>query len=262
MASECSGKSSRSMLVQPAPAADMYKKHRGICKPKSEVRRFMTSTKLVCLVLCAIASITGVCGRVAAQGTLATVSGRVFDPNAAMIIEATVTARNVDTGVETVVRTNEDGIYSLQNLSPGNYEFTVYKKGFKVISRPRVTLHVADTVSMNYTMQVGNVNETVRVEGGAPLINTESATVSTVIDREFAENLPMNGRSFQSLIQLTPGVFVVPSNANDPGQFSINGQPAISNHCTLYGLISTTDLTRGTAFDIDTYCPLHCFSSP
>src|SRR5260370_39314717 len=105
----------------------MYKKHRGICKPKSEVRRFMTSTKVVCLVLCAIASITGVCGRVAAQGTLATVSGRVFDPNAAVIIEATVTARNVDTGVEPMVRTHGDGIYRLPNLSPGNCEFKGYK---------------------------------------------------------------------------------------------------------------------------------------
>jgi len=170
----------------------------------------------------------------------------VFDPNAAVIIEATVTARNVDTGVETVVRTNEDGIYSLPNLSPGNYEFTVYKKGFKVISRPRVTLHVADTVSMNYTMQVGNMNETVRVEGGAPLINTESATVSTVIDREFAENLPMNGRSFQSLIQLTPGVVVVPSNANDPGQFSINGQRADANYWTVDGVSANIGVSGGS----------------
>jgi len=209
----------------------------------------MTSAKFVCLVLCAIASITGVCGRVAAQGTLATVSGRVFDPNAAVIIEATVTARNVDTGVETVVRTNEDGIYSLPNLNPGNYEFTVYKKGFKVISRPRVTLHVADTVSMNYTMQVGNMNETVRVEGGAPLINTESATVSTVIDREFAENLPMNGRSFQTLIQLTPGVVSVPSTANDPGQFSINGQRADANYWTVDGVSANIGVTGGNGLE-------------
>src|SRR5258708_10838185 len=102
---------------------------------------------------------------------------------------------------------------------------------------------------MNYTMQVGNMNERVRVEGGAPLINTESATVSTVIDREFAENLPMNGRSFQTLIQLTPGVVSVPSTANDPGQFSINGQRADANYWTVDGVSANIGVTGGNGLE-------------
>jgi len=196
----------------------------------------MTKRGLVCLLACALAHMVGLWASVSAQGDLATVTGRVFDPNAAVIVEATVTARNVDTGIETVGQTNEDGIYRFVNLGPGNYEISVSKKGFKVTVKPGVTLHVADTVSMNFTMQVGSVSETVRVEGGAPLINTESAAVSTVVDRQFAENLPMNGRSFQTLIQLAPGVVVVPTNNGDGGQFSVSGQRASSNYWMVDGV--------------------------
>src|SRR5467141_1421380 len=185
-----------------------------------------------CLIVCTLAFSAST----RAQTVLASVTGRVLDPNAAAIVEATVIAKNVDTGIETTVYTNEDGIYHFADLGPGNYELSVSKRGFKVIVKPGVTLHVADTVSMNFTMEVGDVRETVTVEGGAPLINTESAAVSTVVDRQFAENLPMNGRSFQTLIQLTPGVVLVPSNADDGGQFTVNGQRAVSNYWMLDGV--------------------------
>jgi len=95
---------------------------------------------------------------------------------------------------------------------PGDYQFTVSKRGFKEILKPQVTLHVADTVSMNFTMQVGDASEVVTVEAGAPLINTTDGSVSTVIDRNFVSQLPLNGRSFNTLLQLTPGVVIAPSN--------------------------------------------------
>ena len=145
----------------------------------------MKRKKVACLFVWAIISTLAFCGPTPAQTVLASVTGRVLDPNAAVIVEATVAAKNVDTGIETTVHTTEDGIYHFADLGPGNYEFSVSKRGFKVIVKPGVTLHVADTVSMNFTMQVGDVRETVTVEAGAPLINTESAAVSTVVDRQF-----------------------------------------------------------------------------
>ena len=69
-------------------------------------------------------------------------------------------------------------------------------------------LHVQDALEINFEMKVGSALERIPVEGGAPLVNTESATVSTVIDSPFVENLPLDGRSFQTLIMLTPGVVV------------------------------------------------------
>jgi len=192
--------------------------------------------KVACLFVCAIVCTLGLCASTRAQTVLASVTGRVLDPNAAAIVEATVIAKNVDTGIETTVQTNEDGIYHFADLGPGNYEFSVSKRGFKVIVKPGVTLHVADTVSMNFTMQVGDLRETITVEAGAPLVNTESAAVSTVVDRQFAENLPLNGRSFQTLIQLTPGVVLTVNNGLDSGQFSVNGQRASSNYWMVDGV--------------------------
>src|SRR6266480_2630352 len=182
-----------------------------------EIGRLMRSRYSVVCFVFTMVTMVGLAASVSAQGDLAAVTGRVFDPNNAVIVEATVIARNVDKGIETTVQTNEEGIYHFADLGPGSYEFSVSKRGFKVILKPGVTLHVADTVSMNFTMQVGDQRETITVEAGASMIDTESATVSTVVDREFAENLPMNGRSFQTLIQLTPGVVVVPGNAPGNG---------------------------------------------
>src|SRR5437899_3327772 len=197
----------------------------------------------VCLVLCALAPSAST----RAQTVLASVTGLVLDPNGAAIVEATVTAKNIDTGIETIVQTNSEGLYHFQNLEPGNYEFSVSKRGFKVIVKQGVTLHVVDTVSMNFTMQVGDVRETVTVESGAQLIDTESAAVSTVVDRQFAENLPMNGRSFQTLIELTPGVVLTVSNFQDSGQFSVNGQRASSNYWMVDGVSANTGIGTSNA---------------
>src|SRR5260370_16532181 len=152
----------------------------------------MKKKKVACLFVCAIVCTLGLWTSTRAQTVLASVTGRVLDPNAGVIVQATVAAKNVDTGIETTVHTNEDGIYHFADLGPGNYEFSVSKRGFKVIVKPGVTLHVADTVSMNFTMQVGDVKETVTVEAAAPLINTKPAPFRTVVDPHFPENLPMN----------------------------------------------------------------------
>ena len=69
-------------------------------------------------------------------------------------------------------------------------------------------VNVQDHIEQNFRLQVGSVSESVTVEASASTINTTDATVSTVVDRQFAENLPLNGRSFQSLIELAPGVVI------------------------------------------------------
>src|SRR5207237_3285397 len=112
----------------------------------------------------------------------------------------------------------------------------VSKSGVKTAVREDVVLRVQDIIALNFTLPIGSVTESVTVTGGAPLVNTQDATVSTVVDRNFAENLPMNGRSFQTLIQLTPGVVTVASNGSDNGQFSVNGQRAAANYWMVDGV--------------------------
>src|SRR6202007_1509802 len=87
------------------------------------------------------------------------------------------------------------------------------------------------------------VAETITVETGAPVVNTESAAVSTVIDRTFVENLPLNGRSFPTLILLTPGAVVTVTAFDDQGQFSVNGQRADANYFTVDGVSANFGVT-------------------
>jgi hypothetical protein len=180
-----------------------------------------------------------------AQSPNAVINGLVVDPSNGVIVGADVVVVNDVTGVEYTAKTNAEGIYILPNLPPGSYRLQVSKVGFKTLIKPDITLNVQDALAINFTLPIGATSETVTVEGGAPLINTQDASVSTVVDRQFAENLPMNGRSFQSLIELTPGVVVTPSSAYDAGQFSVNGQRAASNYWMVDGVSANVGVGAG-----------------
>lgn len=190
--------------------------------------RYPRFTFVACFALFAL--------RVAAQSPNANINGLVLDPSNQLIVGAEVIAVNDVTAVQYTTKTNNEGVYVLPNLPPGPYRVQVSKVGFKTIIRPDIVLNVQDALSINFTLPIGALLETVTVAGGSPLVNTESAAVSTVVDRQFAENLPMNGRSFQTLIELTPGVVVTPSSSVEAGQFSVNGQRTASNYWMVDGV--------------------------
>jgi hypothetical protein len=173
--------------------------------------------------------------------TNAMVSGLVTDPQGRSVVDTAIVLTNVNTGITYQTKTNGEGIYRLNGLQPGIYRANVSKDGFKSIVKADIELHVQDQLSINFALQLGSVMETITVEGGAPLVNTQSAAVSTVIDRTFIENLPLNGRSFNTLLQLTPGVVIASSNSSatnsqSPGQFSISGQRTDANSFTVDGV--------------------------
>ncbi len=164
---------------------------------------------------------------------LAAVTGLVTAPNGRSVPGVTILITNLSTNVASKTVTNDQGIYQVASLQPGIYRITLDKDGFKSIVKSGIELHVQDVASINFELQIGSVNETVTVEAGGLVINTTDASVGTVIDRNFAENLPLNGRSFNMLLQLTPGVVIAPINTNGPpstGQFSVAGQRADSNN--------------------------------
>ncbi|MGB6877168.1 MAG: TonB-dependent receptor [Candidatus Acidiferrales bacterium] len=184
--------------------------------------------------------------RVLGQSPNATVSGRVVDPSGAVIVDADILVANDATGVQYSAKTNGDGIYLVSSLPPGAYRLQVSKIGFKTLIKPDIILSVQDAIAINFTLPVGAVSEVVTVSGGAPLIDTQDAAVSTVIDRQFVENLPLNGRSFNTLLQLTPGVVVAPtSGVVATGQFSIAGQRTDANNFTVDGVSANFGVTSG-----------------
>ena len=178
-----------------------------------------------------------------AQSTNASIAGRITDPVNALIPGAKVAAISAGTNIRYEDTTNGSGEYHLVSLPPNSYHLEIEKPGFKKLIKPHVVLHVQDALRIDLQMTLGDVSETVRVESGAPLVNTESGTVSTVINRTFVENVPLNGRSFQTLIQLTPGVVLTTSTFNDQGQFSVNGQRADANYFTVDGVSANFGVT-------------------
>jgi hypothetical protein len=180
------------------------------------------------------------------QSTNAALSGRITDPSKAVVVGAKVAAISAATNLPYQTLTNGSGEYHLVNLAPGDYRIEIEKQGFKKLAKPDVILHVQDTLALDFEMTLGAASETVNVEAGAPLVNSESGTVSTVVDRALIENLPLNGRSFQTLISLTPGVVLTAAITPDQGQFSVNGQRADANYFTVDGVSANFGVTGYT----------------
>jgi len=183
---------------------------------------------------------------VANQTSSATLTGRVVDPNGAAIFGANVEATNIDTNVTYSSETHADGLFVISNLAPGRYRIFVRQQGFQTIVKPEVELHVQDVLSLNFSMQVGSITQSVTVEGGTSLAQTEPVAVGTLVDRQFVENLPLNGRSFQSLITLTPGVVLTKTTISGQGQFSVDGQRPNSNYFIVDGVSANIGVTPGT----------------
>jgi len=152
--------------------------------------------------------------------------GQVLGSSSGVEVGASI---NLATNIRYSMKTNEEGMYLLADMRPGNYQIQVSHAGFKTIAEPDVLLNIRDAVVINFTLPLGAVSERVTVKA-APLIDTESPQVSTVVDWQFAENLPLNSRSFQTPIQLTPGVVLTATSRTGNGQFSVNGQHAASNY--------------------------------
>ena len=179
-----------------------------------------------------------------AQSTDATLSGVVVDPSGKVIQGADIEILNEATGVRYSGMTNDAGIYAVTILPPGQYRIQVSKIGFKTLIKPAITLSVQGAVALNFTLPVGATSESVTIEGGASAINTTDGSVSTVVDRNFVENMPLNGRSFQDLILLTPGVVTNSPQSSGAsgatGEFSVNGQRTESNVYTVDGVNANT----------------------
>jgi hypothetical protein len=184
-----------------------------------------------------------------AQSTNATISGGVTDPSAQFIQGADVEIANDATGVIYSAKTNNVGMYLLPILPPGHYHVQVSKPGFKTIIKADVILNVQSALALNFVLPVGATSESLTVDASSLSINTTDASVSTVIDHNFVENTPLNGRSFQDLVSMTPGVTTESPQAGSAigysGDFSVNGQRSESNYYTVDGVAANAGAGNG-----------------
>lgn len=179
-----------------------------------------------------------------AQSTTATLSGHVTDQADAVIPGAMVTVVNTNTGARRQTTTTDQGYFTVPLLPPSAYIVNVQQQGFAPVEVRDVILNVGDQKALQIQLRAGDVSAMVQVVGEVPLLN-ESPSVSTTVNRQFVERLPLNGRSFQSLINLSPGVVQTASGNGNSGQFSVNGQRQDANYFTVDGVSANVGVNAG-----------------
>jgi hypothetical protein len=180
------------------------------------------------------------------QNETATISGLVVDSSGALVRGASVELQSVQRGTITTTKTNDAGIYVITGVVPGQYRVTVRRQGFKQVDLVGLTANVQDHIEQNFRLEVGSVSESVTVNASGININTTDAAVSTVIDRQFIANMPLNGRSLQDLWTLAPGVTqVIGATNGNTGQITVNGQRTEANSFSVDGVSANVGVTMG-----------------
>ncbi len=136
----------------------------------------------------------------------ATLSGTVTDPTGALIPGVTIRMTNIQTQVTVSAITNSTGYYVVANLIPGVYSLTAQKQGFKTATRSEITLQVAQAATVDIQLELGQTSQEISVRGTAPLVERRDATIGQVIGPTAMVELPLNGRNYFNLAELSPGV--------------------------------------------------------
>ena len=172
-------------------------------------------------------------------------TGLVKDPMDRAVTGATVSIVNEDTGFRRVTQSGSQGRYTLASVQPGFYRVFVRKEGFRTVVRSRLKLDVSEPSQVDFQLLLGSVSETITVEGGPSSLQTEDASIGTLVGREWIGDLPLNGRGLVSLLDLAPGTLVTPATRGDAGQFSANGQRPNANYFNIDGVSLNTGVLGG-----------------
>jgi hypothetical protein len=180
-----------------------------------------------------------------AQTFRGTLLGTITDPTGAVIPGASISVKNMDTGIERMTQSNSDGAFRVPELPVGRYSVTVTMAGFTPYLAEDVDVAVAGEVTLNVALQTGSQKEEVVVIGNALQVETTSNTLGATLTSNEVKNLPVNGRDYTKLIYLSPGVTGSPDQISDSpgsfGTFSVNGARGRSNNFLLDG----TDMNDG-----------------
>jgi hypothetical protein len=178
-----------------------------------------------------------------AQTNTGRILGSVKDQSGGAIVAATVTVTEAGRGVSRTTVTDASGEFVIPNLPPGNYKLRVEAKGFKVSERTSVQLEVNKDLSLDFDLSPGSVTDVITVTEEAPLLDTTNNTLGGTLSNKEINDLPLNGRDFQNLVTLRPGVQRYPGG----GFLSIssNGNRPEDNNFVVDGMDGNDPTTRG-----------------
>jgi hypothetical protein len=204
------------------------------------------------IVLVLLIASGGLAGAAHAQAVGAALSGLITDEHGGAVPGATVSIKNVGTGVVREVSSNGDGFYSAPNLLPGTYEVRVTAPGFQTFLQKEISLTVGAQQALNLSLKVGQLNQTVEVSAAPPEVQTASSTISATVDSTTVRELPLNGRDWTSLAALEPGVSNIPSQAGTG--FSANkGNRGFGNQLSNGGHRANENTYRVNGITINDY---------
>jgi hypothetical protein len=172
-----------------------------------------------------------------AQSTAGRVLGSVTDPSGAAVVGATVVIADVERGTSRTLTTDETGTFVAPDLQPGTYKISVEYKGFKRVERLNVRIEVATDVRADFALQPGKISEIVTITEDIPLLNTTSATLGGTLSNKEINDLPLNGRNYENLLQLRPGIIRYPGGGFSTT--STNGLRAEDNAYLVDGLFNS-----------------------
>ncbi|HMF98943.1 MAG TPA: carboxypeptidase regulatory-like domain-containing protein [Vicinamibacterales bacterium] len=181
--------------------------------------------------------------------TFGQITGIVADTTGGVLVGASVTVTNTQTAATVTQPANAAGVYVFPNLLPGVYSIKVEMDGFRSTVRNRVELQIQQTIRLDFRLEIGALNETVEAVAAGPMLNTEDVVIGTVIENRRIVELPLNGRNFLKMVELTPNVSAsfVGSGSSGPRQggdrssqqLSIGGGRREWNYFTLDGINNT-----------------------
>src|SRR5262245_18339202 len=229
-----------------------YPKKQHVRDPKSPLNRLECSAmKTRLLIFTLLFGLLALCSPfVLAQQETATITGEVRDASGALVPKAAITITNVETNANLKSETNDQGVYTVPSLKPGPYSITVEKAGFKKMVRSGITLQVNQVARIDLAMQVGELSTAVEIVEAAALLETETSARGSVIDRKKIVDLPLNGRDYNQLALLSPGVLPTTprlASVNFKGAINVNGNRTFNNVFLLDGVdnISYSNSFRG-----------------
>ena len=179
------------------------------------------------------------------QAAYGTIIGTVTDPSGAGVPGAKITVVDKNKGVSLSTMSNDSGYYTASNLTPGDYKLTVEAKGFKTLVQENLPVIVGSAITVNVTLEVGSLGQTITVDTTPPLIETDRAAVSTSLSSQQVESLPILDRNFTELELLLPGAVKMPwqhgQTENPQGgiQINTNGQPFSGTNFMIDGMDNT-----------------------
>lgn len=180
------------------------------------------------------------------------ITGAVHDTTGAVIPNAAVTLTNVDTGLVLKTKTDANGVYTFSPIKIGHYTITATATGFQTTRQENVTLQVQETLNVVLTLKPGEVTQTVTVTTAPPLMQTQSGSVGQVMTAKTINHVPLNGRNWVYIAQLSAGTNVANgSRGGGKGDFEANGQRAEQNDFILDGVdnnVNVVDFVNGSSY--------------